>query len=196
MMRAVLVLSATALFLSTACAPRVSKRAPGQPAPSSMARSKPQPAPAPEPAPVVVRPQPVEEVTFVRVSAPPEPIEEEAAAPPRPVQKTYYSYSDAQIGAMRSQSRDFKKLDDQLKACTRRSEASIARREEIPTDIARIRMSPGGLNAKKEKKIAKLKAEKQRLEAAHAEDMRTCSELEAQVTQLLRSTYDAEASLY
>lgn len=124
-----------------------------------------------------------------------------AAAAPSPSEKsdrkkTYYSYSEAEIDAMRGQSKEFKKLDDQLRKCTRRSEASIERREEIPTEIAKIRMSPGGLNAKKEKKIQKLKAEKERLETQHQNIMRSCGELEAKLTSMLSNGYEAEVSVY
>lgn len=58
-------------------------------------------------------------------------------------------------------------LDDELKSCTKKTgKAAIERREEIPTDIAKIRMSAGGLNAAKEAKIAKLKAEQERLKSS------------------------------
>ena len=99
---------------------------------------------------------------------------------------TYYAYSDSQITAMRKQSGEFRRLDDDLKRCSEKSAEGIERREEIPAEIAKIRMSKGGLNAKKEKQIEKLRAEQERLKGA---DMSQCAAMESKLTQLLEGTY-------
>lgn len=221
-LRIALISLAVFSLTATACAPRVSKRAPAKPAPSMIDRAQAhvvvepkqekaaivaRPAAEPAPAAVTVSSEDNGRRPFVVTAPPPEPEVEESSLPsgedeadgevsapaPEPKKKTYYAYSDAEITAMRTQSKDFRKLDDQLKKCTKRSEAAIERREEIPTEIARIRMSPGGMNAKKEKKIAKLKAEKERLERMGGSE---CEPIEERLTQMLRATYETEASLY
>lgn len=183
------------LVLATAaCAPRVSKKAPQSavvaqhPAPAKAAPKRAEPAKlvAPQPAPsepkivqasyVVAKPAPAPSPT-------PEPAAEPPPPPPAPKKKTYYSYSDQEIAALRKQSKEFKKLDDELKICTKKTEAAIERREQIPTDIAKIRMSPGGLNPAKEAKIAKLKAEQERLKSSA--DRSACTETEQKLNALL-----------
>ncbi|MCC7382845.1 MAG: hypothetical protein IT384_13495 [Deltaproteobacteria bacterium] len=213
-----LALAATASVLAlTACAPRVSKRPPASPAARFAAapvaprtnepaapepratlvpRDEPQAAPTPAPAPAPA-------AVFVAHAPPPEPepqaeLVQATAAEPTPVKKTYHAYSTAQVAALRSESRDFRKMDDQLRACTRKSEAAISRREEIPAEIAKIRMSAGGMTAKKERKIAKLNAERDRLRELQENGLRVCSDLEERLRQMLESTYErsSEVEIY
>ncbi len=198
-----------------ACAPRVSKKglqAPvaataGAPAPVTARTAAPAPAPvavtpapaaAPAPAPVVAEaPPPAWKPSAPVAAAEPAPEAESedapAAAPAKPTKRSYYGYSDAEIAALRKQSAEFKKLENQLKACTTKSTEAIERREEIPVEIAKIRMSKGGLTPQKEKKIEKLKAEQARLKSA---DHGACGSLEDRLTAMLQSTYDSEAALY
>jgi hypothetical protein len=167
-------------------------------APAVVAR--PTEAPAPEAKPVAV--------TWITTSPPSIPAGElgdapskvatpaprAAAAPATPKKKSYHAYSDDELGALRKKSRAFKKLDDELRGCTKRSEAAIERREAIPTEIARIRMSKGGLDAAKERKIAVLNAELEALRAARgAED---CAPLEAEATAMLEEHYRADDAIY
>ena len=116
------------------------------------------------------------------------------ATPAKATKRTYYAYSDAEIAALRKQSAEFRKLDQQLKVCAAKSAEAIERREEIPTEIAKIRMSKGGLTPEKERKIDKLKAEQARLKSA---DHGQCSALEDRLTAMLQSTYDtSETAMY
>jgi hypothetical protein len=195
-----------------ACAPRVSKRPPASSAPTTLAqaeakgRAEAKPVRTAAAAPIAAPAPPAEpQPTFVRLPPPPPPApaalpegEEDEISPPEPPappkKKTYYAYSDAEIGAMRAQSKDFRRLDDQLKACAKKSEHSISRREEIPAEIAKIRMSKGGLTPRKEKKIAKLIAEKERLASSKSDS--GCSDIEERLTRMLQSSYEAEAALY
>ncbi|MFO0728649.1 MAG: hypothetical protein U1E65_33035 [Myxococcota bacterium] len=193
MKRTPLVL-ALAVFATAACAPRVSNKRPQSPAasapvqaPAKLAQKQPQKALSPTP-PKDDQPKIVQASYVVAKPAPapapaPAPVEEAPPPPPAPKKKTYYSYSDSEIAQLRKQSRDFKKLDDELKSCTKRTEAAIERREQIPTDIAKIRMSAGGLNPAKEKQIAKLKAEQDRLKSVG--DRSACTETENKLTAML-----------
>lgn len=209
-----LALAATSVLALTACAPRVSKRPPASPAarfgaapvapraseptapkpPATLVqRSEPQAAPAPAPAPAPA-------AVFVAHTPPPEPepqaeLVQATTAEPTPAKKTYHAYSTAQVAALRSESRDFRKMDDQLRACTRKSEAAISRREEIPAEIAKIRMSPGGMTAKKERKIARLNAERDRLRESQENGLRVCSDLEERLRQMLESTYERSSDV-
>lgn len=198
-----------------ACAPRVSSKKGVQApvaasAPAAQPEAAPAPAPtaqvaaAPAPAPVAETPPPAWKPAGSSAgsapvaSADPAPEAEEsedapAAAPSKPTKRTYYGYSDAEIAALRKQSAEFKKLENQLKACTAKSTEAIERREEIPVEIAKIRMSKGGLTPQKEKKIEKLKAEQARLKSA---DHGACGPLEDRLTAMLQSTYDSESALY
>lgn len=199
-----------AAFSSAAVAPApaagLAKRAPkaARPAPAATPRASEAPAPAPEAKPVAV--------TWVTTSpsslpagetdeapgAPPvkvaAPAPKAAPAPATPKKKSYHAYSDGELGALRKRSRAFKKLDDELRGCTKRSEAAIERRESIPTEIARIRMSKGGLDAAKERKIAALNAELEQLRTARgAED---CAPLEAEATAMLEEHFRADDAIY
>jgi len=193
------------LVLATAaCAPRVSKKAPQ----SAVVAQHPAPSPAKaapkrtEPPKTFAAQPPPSEPKIVQASyvvakpAPaPSPSPEPAAEPPpppAPKKKTYYSYSDQEIATLRKQSKEFKKLDDELKSCTKKTEAAIERREQIPTDIAKIRMSAGGLNAAKEAKIAKLKAEQERLKSSA--DRSACNDTEQKLNALLDKTSGAGSS--
>lgn len=183
------------LVLATAaCAPRVSKKAPQSavvaqhPAPAKASPRRAEPAKSVAPQPATSEPKIVQASYVVAKPAPspsptPEPAAEPPPPPPAPKKKTYYSYSDQEIATLRKQSKEFKKLDDELKSCTKKTEAAIERREQIPTEIAKIRMSPGGLNPAKEAKIAKLKAEQERLKGSA--DRSACNETEQKLNALL-----------
>jgi len=191
-------------LILAACAPRVSKKGPAHPVASkptpivaAPVAAAPAPAAAAAPAAAPVAPPPAWKpaaapapVAVASADTAPEGDAEEdapAAVAKKPAQKkTYYAYSDSQITAMRKQSGEFRRLDDDLKRCSEKSAEGIERREEIPAEIAKIRMSKGGLSAKKEKQIEKLRAEQERLKGA---DMSQCAAMESKLTQLLEGTY-------
>jgi hypothetical protein len=195
-----------------ACAPRVSKRGPqvaveptpvapqaapvvaaAEPAPSAEVAAAPVAAEAPPPA-WKPAPQAVASAESTEAEEDDAAAGAPEAAPAKATKRTYYAYSDAEIAALRKQSAEFRKLDQQLKVCAAKSAEAIERREEIPTEIAKIRMSKGGLTPEKERKIDKLKAEQARLKSA---DRGQCSALEDRLTAMLQSTYDtSETAMY
>lgn len=163
-----------------------------QPAPAPVAAA-PAPAEAPPPAWKPAAAPPAAEEHASAAPAGEDEADEAPAAPAKAVKRTYYGYSEPEIAALRKQSSEFKKLEAQLKTCTDKSTEAIERREEIPVEIARIRMSKGGLNPQKEKKIEKLKAEQAKLKSA---DHGQCAPFEDKLTAMLQSTYDSESALY
>ncbi|MCK6545713.1 hypothetical protein L6R52_07585 [Myxococcota bacterium] len=198
---------------SVACAPRVSKHAPGMHpslapvyAPKGASTAKTTSAERAKPVVTPVEPArtahvaPVEhrEATPVMVSA----VEsrparerrtvavsqEELAATPKPVAKTnFYAFSDAEVSGLRKRSPDFRKLHDNLKTCQAKTEAAIQKREQVREDIIRLQ-NEENRTAKMEKQLIALRLEERKLKASRGEG-EDCTKIEDRLTELLRSAY-------
>lgn len=111
------------------------------------------------------------------------------APPPPKVKKrdNYYAFTDVEISKLKRRNRRFRNLHARYDICSKQAARSIARREQIPEEIAKIRIE--GLNRRAEKKIAKLRAEQARLTSEHQSTLTRCNDLEGQLTESLVEFY-------
>jgi hypothetical protein len=141
-----------------------------------------------------VAPQPVEEEE--EQAAPQEPQQEEETAMASATttdKKTFYSFSDNEIGSLRKKSREFKKLHNKLKSCTSRSERAIAKREQMRDRIIMLQ-NIELRTPKQDKELAKLRTDERKMLNGRAEGIKDCHDLEGRLTEMLIVAYGTSAS--
>lgn len=206
MRRLVLTLSVLAL---AACAPRYSKRHP-KPAVEAAAVEAPAPAapqaeptpvaaaqPAPAPAPAPVAPPPAAQSSYSSLdhyddldssTTTRKPIPADSVKPK--TRDNFYSFSEKEVSGLKSKNKDFRRLHKEYEICSAKSEKAIIRRDEIPTEIAKLRMDDPQKN---ERAIAKLKEEEKQLRLDQESSLKSCREIETKLTEMLRATYGDRA---
>lgn len=204
------LITLAAVLVMAACAPRVSLRPaktgaksyktrdaePRKATPRNVATRRAKATPKKVVARRVAEPKPAPK----KITAPVEDEEEDdgygydeeddgyAAEPEKPkTRDDFYAFTDVEIKKLSRRNRRFRKLHTQYKVCSKRAARTIQRREKIPEEIAKIRIE--GLNRRAERKIAKLRAEQAKLTKEHSKTLTRCTDLESQLTDLLKDFY-------
>jgi hypothetical protein len=152
-----------------------------------------QPPPAPEKEEIAASPaKPEEHATNLgsrssKAEPPTDPSRSKGTEARPARQISFYSFSDQDIAALRKRSREFRKLHDQLKSCTAKSEKVIAKREQLRAAIIELQNKETHTSYE-EKKLAKLRADERRMKSDRSE-VSQCQSLESRATSILTETY-------
>lgn len=113
--------------------------------------------------------------------------EEEPARPARSAERrSFYAFTDAEIAGLRRQSRDFRRLHDELTRCTARSEREISRREQLREEIIQLQNAEFR-TSKQERELAAKRTEERKLKELRGTDSGECQKLEVKLAEMLRA---------